>query len=81
MAVISQDTDDRYWLVTDSDTRDDGKFEINLKQVADYQGTPVVMRPALRQTIIRNNTVPNGTIVKVTTVTTVDRTIVINPTS
>lgn len=81
MAQVSQDIDERYWVVTDSDTRDDGKFDINLKQVKDYQGTPLEVRPAPRQTVTRNQDVPRGTIIKVTNTTTVDRTIVVSPAS
>lgn len=81
MAVISQDTDERYWIVTDSDARDDGKFDINLKQVKDFQGTPLDVRPAPRHSVTRNQDVTRGAIIKVTTVTQVDRTIVVNPVS
>lgn len=81
MAVVSQDTDDRYWVVTDSDAREDGKFDINLKQVKDYQGAPLDARPAPRHALTRPQDVARGTIIKVTTITTVDRTVVVNPAS
>lgn len=81
MAVIDTNTDERYWVVTDTDPRDDGKFDVNLKQVADYTGAPLPIHPAPRKTITRAQNPAPGTIVKVTDVTTVDRTIVINPTA
>lgn len=81
MAVISQDTDVRYWIVTDSDANANGTFDINLKQVADFQGTAFSIHPAPRRTITRPANVAVGTIVKVTDVTTIDRTFQANPTS
>lgn len=84
MAIISDNTESFYWVVTDVDKLDDGTFDVNLKQVKDYKGTPLAMRPAEirqgpRRTINRPNDVPVGTIIKVTERTTVDRTLVVNP--
>lgn len=81
MAVISNDVDARYWIVTDVDNKPDGSFDINLKQVADYQGNPMAMRPAPRKTVNRPATVATGTIIKVTETVTIDRTLTVNPTS
>lgn len=80
MAVVSDTTDTRYWRVTDTDARSDGKFDINLKQVADAAGTPMpTFTPAARRTITRNQDVTVGTIVLVEERTVVDRTFTVNP--
>lgn len=81
MAVISTDTDARYWKVVDSDQRDDGSFDIRAVQIADYQGTRLSVRPAPERIVTRPQSVPVGTIIKITDVTTVDRTFTVNPTS
>lgn len=81
MAVISTDTDARYWKVIDVDPTPNGTFDVLLKQVADYQGNPLPMLPAPHRTVNRPQAPALGTIVKVTDVTTVDRTFAVNPTS
>jgi hypothetical protein len=81
MAVISDESESRYWIVTGSDALEDGTFNVNVKQVADFQGNPVPVPPALRRTLNRPNDVPRNTIIKVDERTVVTRTLTVNPTS
>jgi hypothetical protein len=83
MALVPElgSVDTRYWKVTDTDARADGRFDINLKQVQDYTGAPFQIQPAPRRTITRAADVPLGTIVKVVDTTQVDRVFTVNPAS
>jgi hypothetical protein len=81
MAVISDVSESRYWIVTGSNALDDGTFDIDIKQVADFLGTPVAGPAAMRRTLNRPADVARNTIVKVDERTVVTRTLTVNPTS
>lgn len=83
MPIISQDTDDRYWKVIDIDPLPNGTFNVEAKQVQDKDGNRLVaVSPAPHKVINRpTNVLPVGTIVKITDVTTVERTFTPNPTT
>lgn len=81
MAVISDESASRYWIVVGSVALDDGTFDIYTKQVADFHGNPMPVPPVEHRTLNRPNDVPRNTIVKVDERTVVTRTVTVNPTS
>jgi hypothetical protein len=80
---MPQTVDTVYWKVTGAQIEEDGSVTHLLKEVADFQGTPVDAALARRFTynLPAAQEKPRGTIVKIETTTNVTRQITINPTS